>query len=59
LRRLLNNADFVIRQAVELADELVDLAVGGVDLTLDGRLVRWRLARVRPASCCAARCGAS
>lgn len=32
---LLDDADFVVGEAVELADELVDLAVGGVGLPLD------------------------
>ena len=43
LRRLFDDLDFFIREAVEFVHELVDLAVGRVDLTLDGRLVRWRL----------------
>jgi len=32
---LLNDADFLLRQAVELIDKLVDLPVGGVNLPLD------------------------
>jgi hypothetical protein len=34
----LNNLYFFIRQAVEVVDKLVDLAVGGVDLALQGGL---------------------
>ena len=33
--RGLDQGDLVVRQAVELVDELVDLAVGGGDLTLE------------------------
>ena len=36
---LLDDADFCICQAVERVDELVDLLVGYVDLTLEGFLV--------------------
>ncbi len=35
LRRLLHNPDLLVGEAVQLVDELVDLAVGGVDLALD------------------------
>ena len=39
LRCLLDDADFLARQAVELVDELVDLFVSRVDLALDGELI--------------------
>jgi len=39
LRCLLNDADFLISQVVELVDELVDLLVSHFDLTLEGFLV--------------------
>jgi hypothetical protein len=32
LRHLLDDADFFVRQAVELVDQLVDLLVGGINL---------------------------
>jgi len=35
---LLNQLDLLVGQAVELVDELVDLLVGRIDLTLDERL---------------------
>jgi len=39
LRCLLDDADFLVGQAVELEDELVDLSVGGFDLALDERFL--------------------
>jgi hypothetical protein len=36
-----DDGDFVGREAVEVIDELVDLAVGGVDLALNSRSWRW------------------
>jgi len=38
LRRLLGDLDLLVRQGVELVNELVDLPVGGVDLALEGGL---------------------
>lgn len=38
-RCLLDDADFLVCQAVEFVDELVDLFVGGVDLALDERFL--------------------
>jgi len=46
LRCLLDNADFLVRQAVELVDELVDLLVGRVNLALDNALRVRRRARL-------------
>ena len=43
--RLLDDADFVVGQAVQVVDELVDLAVGGVDLALERSLFVSRLRR--------------
>jgi len=36
LHCLLDDADFLVRQAVEIVDELVDLFIGLLDLALDG-----------------------
>jgi hypothetical protein len=41
---LLDDADFFIRQVVELVDELIDLFVGRVDLVLDLSMIIARLA---------------
>jgi len=38
MRCLLDNADFLVCQAVEFVDELVDLLVRRVNLALDGEL---------------------
>lgn len=49
LGRLLDDPDFFVGQAIAFVDELVDPAVGGVDLALNGRLVRrGHLAVTRP-----------
>lgn len=39
-RRFLDNANFILGQAVKLVDELIDLAIGAVDLGLDRRPMR-------------------
>jgi hypothetical protein len=43
--RILDNSNVFLRQAVEFVNELVDLFVGDVNLSLDSRLVAggfWR-----------------
>jgi len=39
LSRIFDNGNFLFAQAVEFVNELIDLFVGGVNLTLDARLV--------------------
>src|SRR6266481_5976869 len=39
----LNQRDLFIRQSIELVDDMIDLAVGGLDLALHNTLLRSRL----------------
>ncbi len=43
LCRLLDDPDLLVGQAVKLVDQVVNLPVRGIDLALNGRLVRPRL----------------
>jgi hypothetical protein len=52
LRRLLDDLDFVVRQAVQFANKLIDLLVRRVDLSLKGILLTRRL-RPTPNPCAA------